>query len=207
MPKVQAPAPATPQTETESPAPDLSILTGRLAPILAETKEIEGQLKSKNLDLAVAVREFREENPNLERSDCKLAIQQAVANAYNLKLAQVQNDNKAKDENGKSLKGYSAYVLVSMILSVAWPKGEAEEKRVQKALQQGKGWLEVKQAASKPQANKNTDPTSRRITVDNFAVKLNTFLTQAQTDIGEPIEGILDRAEAAITAMRNAPPA
>jgi len=202
--KQAAPTPATPTSaQTEQPAPDISILVGKLEPLFAARVDGENALNNNSLSIIIAVREFREENPTLDRNDCRLAIQTAVAAKYGLKLAAVQNDKKPGE------KGYSAYTLVSALLSAAWPKGEAEEKRVQKALAQGKGYVEVRRAASKPQANGGGGGGNPRlITPENFATKLATFLTQAQVDIpNKTMPDILDMADAAIRAIRTSPAA
>lgn len=200
MPKVKTPTAPVPATApAEAAAPDYSILVAQLKPILSEVKDLEDKSRSANLDLAIAIREFREENPTAERNECRLSIQTAVAEQYGLKISQVQDGDKKG-------KGYSAYTLVSAIMSVAWPKGDKEENKVAKALKEGKGWVELRKAASKPQVKRSADPDAKRITADNFATKLANFLTQAQVDIGVSIEDILEMTESAIEAIRSAPP-
>lgn len=200
MPKVTQPkAPTEAPAAPETPAPDLSILIGNLSPLLEQRKEGEDALQGNSLEIIIQLREFRDENPGLERNDARLALQTVVAEKYGLKLAAVQNDKKPGE------KGYSAYTLVSALLNAAWPKGEAEEKKVAKAIAAGKGYVEVRKAASKPQGNRAANADARRITVENFATKLSTFLTQAQVDIGEDMLAILTRAEAVIEACKKAP--
>lgn len=203
MAKIKQPiqsAPITPAAEVpEQPAPDLSLLIDNLSPLLAERKEGEEALAGNSLSIIIALREFRAENPGLERNDARLALQTAVAEKYGVKLTAVQNDKKPGE------KGYSAYTLVSALLSAAWPKGEAEEKKVAKALAAGKGYVEVRKAASKPQSARNKDENARRITEENFAAKLSTFLTQAQVDMGVDMASILEKAEAVIEAAKAAP--
>lgn len=201
MSKIKTPAPA--QTKdvpaTDAPAaPDISILIGTLAPLLEQRKEGEEALQGNSLEIIIAMREFREENPALDRNDARLALQTVIAEKYSLKLSQVQNDKKPGE------KGNSAYTLVSALLSAAWPKGEAEEKKVAKALAAGKGFVEVRKAASKPQGARAATDT-RRITVENFATKLSVFLTQAQTDIGESMADIVTRTRAVLEALEKAP--
>lgn len=203
MAKIKTPAApaatAAPITAETPAAPDISVLVSTLAPLLEQRKEGEDALQSNSLDIIIALREFREANPGLERNDARLALQTTIAEKYALKLAAVQNDKKPGE------KGYSAYTLVSALLSAAWPKGEAEEKKVAKAIAAGKGYVEVRKAASKPQANRANGGDGRKITEENFATKFNLFLTQAQADTGKSMEDVLTMATAVIEAAKAAP--
>lgn len=199
MAKIKAPGAPAP-TEVEAPAaPDMSVLLSTLDGLLGGILDADKQKEQSSLDIIIACREFREENPNLERNDLKLTIQQACANKYGIKLTAVQNDNKP------GAKGYSAYTLVSALLSAAWPKGESEEKRVAKAIKEGKGYVEVRKAASKRQTNRAPDASGRKITEENFPTKFATFLTQAQADTGKSMEDIIEMAEVALEAIKSAP--
>ncbi len=203
MAKITTPAPASTKTTAptgEAPAaPNVSVLIGTLAPLLATRKEGEEALNSNSRDIIIAMREFKEENPSFERNDCKLALQTVIAEKYSLKLAQVQNDSDSK------AKGYSAYTLVSALLNAAWPKGEAEEKKVAKAIKDGKGYVEIRKAASKPQSNRQQGEDKNKITADNFANKATAFVVKAETDMAVSRESVLVMLEAVISALRMAP--
>lgn len=201
MAKIKQPTQPEPtQTQVEAPAaPDISLLIGRLAPLFAQRKEGEEQLATNSRDIIVEMREYRNENPTLERNDLRAALQQVVSDKYGIKLAAVQNDKKPGE------KGYSAYTLVSALLSAAWPKGEAEEKKVAKAIAAGKGYVEIRKAASKPQVNRGDGDNKKLITKENFAIKLAKFLTQAQVDTTFSMTEILEMCDTAIEAIRKSP--
>ena len=197
MAKVQTPTPATPAIET--PTVDYSQLLTSLASPLGVVMNAESQSKSGILDAVIAIREFREENPTADRGDVKTTVQQAVADMLGVKLVKVQN---SKGNGGDDY----AYTLSSQMLNTAWPKGEKEEKKVAKAISDGKGWVEVRRASSKPQSKPARDPNANKITMGNFAAKLNIFLTQAQVDTGLNMSEILRMAEMSVDAIRSAPP-
>jgi hypothetical protein len=198
MAKIKTPTPSTPIPET--PTIDINILIESLASPLQSIHDADESKKSGILDAVVKIIEFKEENPTLERSDCKLAVQQAVANMLNIKIAKVQN---SKANGGDDY----AYTLASQMLNTAWPKGEKEQAAVKKAIDAGKGWVEVRKASAKRQKNPQRDPDAKKITKDNFASRLMIFLNQAQVDTSIPLADILDMADKAVDAIRNAPPA
>lgn len=204
-PKPEAPKVATPIPTPDVPAPDISVLIANLEAPLQANRDAEEKSKSSLLDAIIVIREFRAENPTVERSDVKTAVQQAVANAIGVPLAKVQTaPDKANPKLGGDAYGYA---LSSAMLSTAWPKGEAEEKRVAKAIKDGKGFVEVRKAAAKPQANPGAgnNPDAKKITQENFALKFSQFLTQAQVDLAISMDDVVTMATKALEAIGAAP--
>lgn len=198
MAKIKNPAPVTETPAPEAPAPDMSILISTLTPILGTVVEVGKKMHGLNKDLAISCIEFREKYSTASRNDIELSLETAVATAYGLKLSQVQNDKKPGE------KGYSAYTLVSAIMTVAWPKGETEQKRVAKAFAEDKGWVELRKAASKKQSRPSKDPNANKCTPENFVNRLHTFLVTCQTDMDTDLLRVLSMAEAAIVTIEKA---
>lgn len=218
MPKVTTPkAPATPTPEPEAPAIDIAPLITSLSPLLSGVAEAEQKIDTATVDIAVECRAFRADNPTLERNSMKLAIQTAVAESYGLKLEDVQSKPDALSPNAnaaateKFKKRNSTYTLVSVLLSIAWPKDEKQDAKVAKLLSGGETrFVVLKKAAQKPQANAARDPDAGKITAANLAEKHFAFLSKAQSDMAVPMEEILDAIEEHTNAVREAlvnPPA
>lgn len=213
MPKIKTPAPTKPATQTpevEAPkAPDISPLMESIAPYITEYKEGADVQNNATVNIAVECRAFREENPEVERSAIKLALQTAIADAYGLKIEHVQNKPDDKLKNSKPADyaaRNSAYVLVSTLLSIAWAKEEKQDNKVAKALKDGETrFVVLKKLASKPQSNPQRDPDANKITKENFAAKFALFVTQAMTDMGADQSTVLDMAAEAASAMESAP--
>lgn len=216
MPKVKAPTPTTPTTETpavEQPKVDMSPLISQLTAGLAELQEAEGKRDEAQISLIVECRAFREENPTAERSDMRLAIQTAVAEQYSLKLAQVQSKPTKEERIAKEIRSQreSAYVLVSTLLSMAWPKDEKQDTKVAKLLEGGETrFTVIRDASRKPSQKSQRDPDANKITVANFTDKYAAFATQAFADIGkgkwDAIFNLLDEAREALEkAVSDAP--
>lgn len=211
MAKIKAPvtkAPVTPEVEAPK-APDISPLMESIAPFISEYKEAEGKQDEARLNIAVECRSFREENPEVERSAIKLALQTAVAEIYSLKIEHVQNKPEEKLKNSKPADyaaRNSAYVLVSQLLSIAWAKEEKQDNKVAKALADGETrFVVLKKLASKPQNNPQRDPDANKITKENFASKFALFVTQAMTDMAKDQSTVLDLVAEASSAMEAAP--
>lgn len=215
MPKVKAPKIETPIVETpttEVPKVDMSPLISQLTDGLAALQEVEGKRDECQLTLIVECRGFREENPTVERGDMRLAIQTAVAEQYGLKLAQVQNKPTKDERIAKEIRSQreSAYVLVSTLLSMAWPKDEKQDTKVAKLLESGETRFTVlRDASRKPSTKVQRDPDAGKITVANFADKYAEFATKAYADIGKgwpSVFNLLDEAREALEkAMADAP--
>jgi hypothetical protein len=215
MAKIQAPK----QSKTEAPetegvqAPDLSGLIQSLAGEVTNLIDGEKQTTNARLNMAVIGREAREEHGEaMSRDDLRLALQTAVAEGYGLKLVDVQNKadkpgpTASKDTKDKAAKRNSCYVLVSELLSMAWPKDEKIDKAVAKALAEGEErWTILKGISSKKQTRPEQDPDAKKITEANLAAKLNIFVTQAQADIGKPLDEIFALVQTALDAMIAAP--
>lgn len=211
MPKLKAPKTETPATPTvEAPkAPDISPLLKAIAPLLSTIRDAEGKRDGAVVDIAVEIRAFREENSEVERGAVKLAIQTAIADAYELKIEQVQTKPDEKLKKSKPADyatRNSCYTMVSQLLSIAWSKDEKEDNKVAKALKEGETRFTVlKKLASKPQSNPQRDPDANKITKENFAAKFALFVTKAMTDIALPQSDVLDLVSEASEAMQNAP--
>jgi hypothetical protein len=215
MAKIQAPK----ATKTEAPetegvqAPDLSGLIQSLSSEVTNLIDGEKQTVNARVNMAVLGREAREEHGEaLSRDDLRLAIQTAVAEGYGLKLVDVQNKPEkpgptaSKDARDKAARRNSCYTLVSELLSMAWPKDEKIDKAVAKALTDGeKRWVILKGISSKKQSRPESDPNAKKITAENLAAKLSLFVTQAQADIGQPLEEIFELVQTALDAMKAAP--
>lgn len=205
MAKVKAPKVEAPDQET--PAPDLSALRKSIVADLQTYFESEDSANGAILDGVIKIREAREENPNIERESVRTLIQEAVAEIRGLKIEFVQNApavtlKKSKPED--FAKRNSAYVLVSTLMSMSWPKREDEDKKVKKALDDGERRFTVIKKLSVKPSNKTQGGAGKSITKENFTEKLKQFLVKAQTDMGEKnLEEILDLAELeAIPAIR-----
>lgn len=198
----------TPAPDQDVPAPDLSALRADIIEKGKSYFDAEDTASSCVTDMVIRIREEREEQPTIERDSVRLVIQEAVAEIRGLKLEHVQSapDKKLKLSKPEDYaKRNSSYVLVSTLLSIAWPKDEKQDAKVAKAIESGEDRFTVlKKLASKP--NKTTqslDPDRNKITDKNFAEKLKAFLTKYATDTGNSIEEALDKAELeAIPAIR-----
>lgn len=206
MAKVKAPKPEAP--DQEAPAPDLSSLRKSIVADLTTYFESEDSANGAILDGVIKIREAREENENIERESVRLLIQEAVAEIRNLKIEHVQSAPAATLKKSKPedfSKRQSAYVLVSTLMSMSWPKREDEDKKVKKALDDGeRRFTVIKKLSAKPPKGGGGKGGTKAITKENFTEKLKQFLVRAQTDMGEKnLEEILDLAELeAIPAIR-----
>lgn len=183
MAKIKQPAPATEAPTTEAPAPDMAPLIQSFSEIFATREEAEQKVDECNLEIAVIGREFREENPTVERPAILLAVQTAVATAKKIKLSHLTN---YKDQSDKVKKDAgSAYTLTSSLMSMIWHKNPDIEKKGAKLSSdeiRKEGWVKFKTRMSKKHNRTEPDPDRNKITEANFAEKLGAFLTQAVAD-------------------------
>jgi len=211
MAKLTKPAPKAPEApETEGvKAPDMAPLIASISGLIADIKGADETKDNANIDIAVAIREFREENPEVERSAVRLALQTAIADTYGLKIEHVQSkpeETLKKSKPADYANRASAYVLVSTLLSIAWAKDEKQDAKVAKLLDGGeRRFVVLKKAASKPQANPQRDPDANKITLENLPQKLALFVTQAMADTGASADDIYARCHKALDAMEEAP--
>lgn len=208
MPKITKPT--TPATETPAPqAPDISPLLQTLAPFVEGIRDADQTKDNARIDIAVSIREFREENPEVERGAIKLAIQTVIAETYSLKIEHVQSkpeDTLKKSKPADYANRNSCYTLVTELLGIAWAKDEKLDTKVGKLLDAGeKRFTILKRASQKAQNNPNADPNKNKITEENFPAKFNLFITQAMTDMSKTVDEVLEMAEAAVDAMKAAP--
>lgn len=211
MAKINKPTPTKPENpEIEGvKAPDMAPLITSISGMITTIIEAKETEASANIDIAVAVREFRGENPEVERGAVRLALQTAVAESYGLKIEHVQSKPEETLKKSKPVdyaNRNSAYVLVSTLLSIAWPKDEKQDKKVQKMLDDGETrFVVLKKAASKPQANPQRDPDANKITLDNLGEMLAKFVTQAIADTGASADSIYEKCHTALDVMSKAP--
>lgn len=203
MPKIKAPTPTEPTPE--DPKVDMSPLIADLISALGDRDEADATLKTATLSIVQTIVAFHDENPEMERTDAKLAVQTAVAQKTGLKLAQVQTrtgkDEKISKETRSSRD--SAYTLVSTLLSMSWPAGEAEFKKTRKLLAEGEERFTVLQVASrKPNKRGQATTSGNTITRENLVEKISKFVTKAETDIPAPTSEVLDLLFAAIETIQ-----
>lgn len=211
MPKVTPkPATPTPAPTPEAPKVDVTPLITALATHASNFKEGGEMQKNALVDMAIEAQSFREENPDVDRATVRMAIQTGVAEAFGLKLEHVQSrpDEKETKKDGElAATRNSAYVLVSQLLGIAWPKDEKCDKKVAEALEKGERRFTVlKKLSAKPNARGIQGEKDKKITRDNFAAKLAIFLEQAKADIaGIEMGELLTLTEEAVEEIRNAP--
>lgn len=206
MPKIKAPT--TEPLTTEAPKVDMSPLIADLVSGLANREEAEGSLNSATLDIVTNIHAFRDKNPECERSEIRLAIQTAVSEKTGLKLSQVTN-RPGKDEKIKAevrTQRESAYVLVSTLLSMSWPKDEKQDTKVKKLLEDGEDrFTVIKAAATKPNSRTASgNGATSSITRENLTEKFAKFVTKVETDLPAPTSEVLDLLYAAIETMQTA---
>lgn len=208
MATIKAPAPKAAQTEAPT-APDLSKFSLALTDKLSIVKDSEGKRDGALFDILVEGRAVREEFPDAEREQIKATVAQALADTYSLKLEHV---TKAPDKTLRQQKPAdftarnNAYTLLSELVTMIWPKGEAEDKAVAKKLKDGETRISyIRKASKKKQTRPDADPDANKITAQNFLEKLDFFLATAATDLGETIEQVRDRALEGIETLKKAP--
>lgn len=212
MPRIKAPTPTEPTAE--DPKVDMSPLIADLVSALGEREEAEGKLENTNVAIVQTIVAFHDENPEMERTDAKLAIQTAVSQKTGLKLAQVQTaprkDEKCPADKNLGLTGpevkskrLSASSLVSTLLSMAWPAHEDQYKKTRKLLAEGEDRFIVLQSASrKPNKRGQATASSNTITRENLVEKFSKFMTKVETDLPAPTSEVLDLLYAAIETIQ-----
>lgn len=215
MAKVNQPkvtSPATP--EIEIPTVDYSSLLAELMEQQTASAEYETKGVESNIECALIAYMFREKNPDAVRSEIKLCVDTAVASVRGFKADDIAkspekpqpNASPASHERYSKLR--SACDLSSKLLSVAWPKGEDEQKKVKKLIDSGeRGFVKLTRAAAKRHKNPARDPNAKRFTITNFAEKLELFIVSAATDLSETREDTLQRASEVIETLKLIPKA
>lgn len=190
--------------------PDLSALKADLGKSFDSYIEGEEQSSGAMVDIVVRLREEIEaqKDNGLTREMVVLTIQEVVADKYSLKLLEVQNKLDKNSKAPNRSKRDSAYVLVSTLSGMAWPKSEDSQKKVEKYIKDTPKdelqFVKIREYSRKKQSNPKGASNKDKITKENFAEKLKAFLVKAQTDLGEKdLAEVLDMAEVtAIPAIR-----
>jgi len=193
----------------ELPAPDLTALRADISKSFDSYIEGEDQSKSAMLDIVLRIKEEIDENEDkgLTREMVVLTIQETVAEKYTLKLLEVQNkpSKDAKVSKDVRSKREAAYVLVSTLASMAWPKGETERKKVNKYLEETEKddlqFVKIREYSRKKQNNPKPGSNSK-VTEENFAEKLKAFFVKAASDMAIKLPAVIDLAtDTAIPAI------
>lgn len=198
MAKTKNPTPVTETPKTEVPAVDLAPLRKLIFGKLEDQSQAEAKSKECTLDIAFDIADFIEENPTVERESIVVLAREAVAEIRGVKPEQIEKspDKKLKETRPDDYsKRNSAYVLISNIMSIAWPKKDEQKKAVAKLREKGEDRFTVLlKAAQKPQgaSSRGNQGEKGKITKDNFVEKLKAFLTKAATDTAESLDEILD---------------
>lgn len=202
-----AKAPA-PKTKVEAPAeeaPTLNIaeIAGKLAPHLETARDSENQKNQSLTDFVLDLIETVDDaggKEKVDRADLKLVVQTALSVAYGVPLQKVQNRPNKPGEKRKDAGDATLYSLASRLLTMAWPSGELEQKKLEKFLtkteRENVTFDTLRIAASKPAKKRTTDDS--KMTLEDLAAKVAALMALAETaglEIEEIRDTVTDTAE------------
>lgn len=205
MPKIKAIEPISPETPRVNMQPLIADLLGRLEVL----GEIENQKDGAWLETVTDVRAFIDANGGYEsetinRKEIQTVIRGVVAQYHGIKVSELEEKPKpgAKNFTARS----SGITFVSTLLSMSWPKEEAQQKKVAKELAKDEPTFSgVKIAATKPNIRTASgNGATASITRENLTEKFAKFVTKVETDLPAPTSEVLDLLYAAIETMQTA---
>lgn len=207
MPKIKAPS--TEPLTTDSPKVDMQPLIADLLGRLEVLGEIESQKDGAWIETVSDVRAFIEANGGYEsdtinRKEIQTVIRGVVAQYHGIKVSELEEKPKPGAKNFTARN--SGISFVSTLLSMSWPKEEAQQKKVAKELAKDEPTFSgVKAAATKPNSRTaDGKGANASITRENLTEKFAKFVTKVETDLPAPTSEVLDLLYAAIETMQTA---
>ena len=191
MPKIQTPAPATP----EAPQVDIAAIIETILAPLASFKDGFQKAHEAKVEVAALLAIAIEDN-ELDKAAVRQICISAIAQTYGVKEKAVANS--PKDGGNGSL-----YTLTSELMRVAFPKEEFKEK-TRKALENREPWIDVvniaRNGTKKPKKIERAQKDAVPYTLDIFGEDLLKMLIRcrmadfSQAGVDDTIRAIGEQA-------------